>query len=82
MGASGKNPALTLSVLREAFSRIIALGRLTLEAVARELNETLRRKEEARIYHWYQQTGQFPPRRVRVAPPAVPCTAGETSRPP
>ena len=73
---------MTVSVLREAFSRIIAWRRLTLEAITRELNETLRRKEEARIYHWYQRTGQFPPKRAKEAPPAVQGTAGETSRPP
>ncbi len=60
----------------------MALQRLTLESISRELNETLRRKEEARIYHWYQRTGQFPPRRARLAPLAEQGTAGETSRPP
>jgi hypothetical protein len=69
-------------VLREAFSRIITLGRLTLEAITKELNETLRRKEEARIYHWHQRTGQYPPRRVRADSPTVQGPAGETSRPP
>jgi hypothetical protein len=73
---------LTLSVLREAFSRIIALQRLTLEAITKELKETLRRKEEARIYHWHQRTGQFPPRRARVTPPTAQATVGETGRPP
>ena len=82
MGGVGKNPALTVSVLREAFSRIIALQRLTLESITRELNETLRSKEEARIYHWYQRTGRFPPRRVRLAPPTEQGTAAEASRPP
>ena len=64
---------MTLSVLREAFSRLIALQRLTLEAITRELNETLRRKEEARIYHWYQRTGRLPPRRARLVSSAAPC---------
>jgi hypothetical protein len=73
---------LTVSVLREAFSRLMAMQRLTLEAITRELNETLRRKEEARIYHWHQRTGQFPPRRVRLAPFAEQDAADATSRPP
>jgi hypothetical protein len=78
----GKNPALTVSVLRETFSRIIELGRLTLGTITRELNETLRRKEEARIYHWHQRTGQYPPRRAGAASPTVEGAAGETSHPP
>jgi hypothetical protein len=31
--------------------------------VAAEVNRVLRRKEEARIYHWYHKTKTFPPRR-------------------
>jgi len=58
------------------------LQRLTRDAIIKELNETLRRKEAARIYHWHQRTGQFPPRRDQAIPPAVPGTAGETSQPP
>jgi hypothetical protein len=55
---------------------------LTLEALTRELNAVLRRKEEARIYHWQRQTGEYPPRRNRPAPPAVLGTAGDPGRPP
>jgi hypothetical protein len=62
----GKNPALTISVLREAFSRIITLRHLTLQGIVRELNETLRRKEESRIYHWHTRTGHYPPRCTAV----------------
>jgi SRSO17 transposase len=58
-----KTPALTVSILREAFSRILALGRLTLAGIVRELNETLKRKEEARIYHYRANSGHYPPRR-------------------
>ena len=46
----------------------MALRELTLPGVLRELNATLRRKEEARIYHWFQRTGHYPPRR-RPNPP-------------
>src|SRR5262249_60168871 len=41
-------PALSVSVLREVFSRVLALRRLSLATIVRELNETLRRTEEAR----------------------------------
>jgi hypothetical protein len=49
--------------VREAISRATALRELTLAGVLRELNETLRRKEEARIYHWFHRTGRYPPGR-------------------
>jgi len=55
-------------VLREALGRVIALYRLTVGGVLHELNETLRRKEEARIYHWFKRTGEYPPRRGRGPP--------------
>ena len=64
-------PALTVSVLREVFSRVIALGRLTLATIVRELNETLRRTEEARIYHWIDNTGKYPPRRTEPGEPTA-----------
>lgn len=57
-------PALSVSVLREVFSRVFALRRLSLASIVRELNETLRRTEEARIYHWVHNTGKYPPRRT------------------
>ena len=50
-------------MLREACSRIIELAQLTLAGIVRELNATLRRKEEARIYHWQQTAGAYPPSR-------------------
>jgi SRSO17 transposase len=76
-------PALTVSVLREVFSRVLALGRLTLPGIVRELNETLRRTEEARIYHWVANTGKFPPRRTVPSEPLVTVAEGGTScRPP
>jgi SRSO17 transposase len=57
-------PALTVSVLREVFSRVLALRRATLEDIVREMNEVLRRTEEARIYHWMANVGKYPPRRT------------------
>jgi SRSO17 transposase len=76
-------PALTVSVLREVFSRVLALGRLTLAEIVREMNEVLRRTEEARIYHWVKNTGDYPPRRTIVSEPSVTVTeAAEPCGPP
>jgi hypothetical protein len=47
---------------------------LTLEGIVRELNETLRRKEEARIYHYVANTGHYPPQRQTAA--GSPASAG------
>jgi predicted ATP-dependent serine protease len=49
--------------LREVLSRIITLGEVTLAGIVREVNAALKRKEEARIYHWHRRTGHYPPRR-------------------
>jgi hypothetical protein len=35
----------------------------TPKEIAEKVTEVLRRNEEARIYHWYQQAKRFPPRR-------------------
>jgi SRSO17 transposase len=64
-------PALTVSLVREVFSRVLALWQLSLEEIVRELNATLRRKEEARIYHWFENTGKYPPRRTEPSVPRV-----------
>ena len=58
-----------MSVLREVFSRVLALGRLTLGEIVREMNEVLRRTEEARIYHGMANTGEYPPRRTVLGDP-------------
>jgi len=78
-----RTPALTVSVLREVFSRVLALERLTLGTIVRELNATLRRTEEARIYHWIENTGKYPPRRMEPSDPKVVIAeAGTASGPP
>src|SRR5262249_38297383 len=64
-------PALSGGVLREVFSRVSALGRLSLATIVRELNETLRRTEEARIYHWVHNSGKSPPRRSVPSEPTA-----------
>jgi len=75
-------PALSVSVLREVFSRVMALGRLTLEGIVREMNEVLQRTEEARIYHWVANTGKYPPRRtVAIAPSEPLVTVNEDGEP-
>jgi len=62
-----KTPALTPSVLREVMSRLLVLRMLTLEGMTREVNATLRRKEEARIYSYHHETGRYPPRRTETS---------------
>lgn len=71
-----------MSVLREAISRVLAMRHLNWSAVLAELNAVLRRTEEARIHHWYKQTGTYPPRRsVAVAEnePAAPVESASSS---
>ena len=70
-----------MSVLREAFSRLFALEHLTLDRIVEELNQSLRRKEMARIYHWHQQTGQYPPRRDAGGEPRGQAPAGALASP-
>lgn len=56
-------------------SRIINLRVLTLVGIVKEMNATLQRKEQARIYHYYGATGRYPPRRDGAA------QAGERAEP-
>lgn len=56
-----------MSIVREVFSRLLTLHQLTLASILREVNATLRRKEEARIYAWMASTGRYPPRREQEA---------------
>ena len=69
---------MTVSVLRELFSRLLMVQVVTVERIARERNETLRRKETARIYAWHQKTNTYPPRRQG----AQETSAGGTQAPP
>jgi SRSO17 transposase len=66
-----KTPALTPSVLREVLSRLLVLRLLTRAGIRREVNATLRRKEEARIYSYFKKTGHYPPRRTPTSGPAA-----------
>ena len=60
---------MTVSVLRELFSRLRTVQVVTVERIARERNETLRRKETARISAWHQKTNTYPPRRQGAEEP-------------
>jgi hypothetical protein len=49
--------------MREVFARLLRPDPPSAARIAQEVSRVLRRNEEARIYHWYAKTGQFPPRR-------------------
>jgi hypothetical protein len=51
--------------LRLIFARQLFRPAEDLETIVAEVNAVLRRTEEARIYHWRQTTGRFPPPRGR-----------------
>jgi hypothetical protein len=38
------------------------------QEIARKVTEVLQRTEEARIYHWYENTGTIPPPRPHPGP--------------
>ena len=49
--------------MREVFTRLLRPNPPGARQIAAEVSRVLRRNEEARIYHWFARTGQFPPRR-------------------
>jgi hypothetical protein len=49
--------------MREVFARLLQPKPPSAIRIAEEVSRVLRRHEEARIYHWYAATGDFPPRR-------------------
>ena len=59
----GGKDLLTVSQLREVFTRLLRTPRPTARQIAEEISRVLRRNEEARIYHWYASTGSYPPPR-------------------
>ena len=61
----GKTPAVTVSQVREIFTRLLRLPAPSPERIAAVVTRVLWRKEAARIYKWYKATGTFPPRRSR-----------------
>ena len=54
---------MTVAQMREVFSRLLRQPAPGPNQIAEEINRVLQRNEEARIYHWYHQTKEFPPRR-------------------
>jgi hypothetical protein len=60
--AGEKTPALTVPQVRVIFTRLLRYSASSPRQIAREITAVLRRNQEARIYHWYARTGQFPPR--------------------
>ena len=54
---------MTVPQMREVFARLLRPDPPSAARIAQEVSRVLRRNEEARIYHWYAKTGQFPPRR-------------------
>jgi hypothetical protein len=54
---------VTVSQVREIFTRLLRSPAPSPERIAEEITRVLRRKEEARIYHWHATTETFPPRR-------------------
>jgi hypothetical protein len=61
-----KTPAVTVPQVRSVFSELLREPAAGPDRIAEVVNQVLRRKEEARIYHWYAATGEFPPRRPRM----------------
>jgi len=45
------------------FGRLLFRPPTGLAAILEEVNAVLQRNEEARIYHWVNQHGEFPPSR-------------------
>jgi len=49
--------------MREVFARLLQPNPPSPRQIAEAVSRVLRRNEAARIYHWYANTGKFPPRR-------------------
>ena len=56
---------MTVPQTRHILARLLDDRVPSPEEVAAVVSRVLRRNEEARIYHWYKATGEFPPRRSR-----------------
>ncbi len=54
--------------VRQVFSELLREPSPGAARIAEVVSQVLRRNEEARIYRWYETTGQFPPRRPRPGP--------------
>jgi hypothetical protein len=56
-----KTPALTVQQVRQIFSRLLHDRSSTAAEIALEITRVLHRNVEARIYHWHQAIGRYPP---------------------
>ena len=56
---------MTVSQVREVFTRLLRSPAPSPERIAEIVSRVLWRKEAARIYKWHKATGGFPPRRLR-----------------
>ena len=56
-GSGGKTPAVTVSQVREIFTRLLRSPAPSPERIAAEVTRVLRRKEAARIYKWQGHRG-------------------------
>ena len=63
-----KNPGLTVSLLRQIFTKLLQRPRPSARDIAATVSKVLRRTEESRIYHWLQKTRKFPPPRPKPGP--------------
>jgi hypothetical protein len=63
-GRGGKTPAVTVGQMRAIFTELLRKHPPTAREIAEAVSRVLRRNEEARIYHWYSKTKEFPPRRI------------------
>ena len=59
---------MTVPQVRAVFTELLRRPAPSVEEIAEVVSEVLRRNEEARIYHWFAATGDFPPRRPRPGP--------------
>jgi hypothetical protein len=60
---------MTVSQVRQIFTELLHKRPATPQEIAQKVSQVLRRNEEARIYHWYKQTGKVPPQKPRPGPP-------------
>jgi hypothetical protein len=56
---------VTVAQVRSIFTELLRTPAPSEQEIVAVINATLRRTEEARIYHWYAATEGFPPRRPK-----------------
>ncbi len=53
-----------MSLVRQLLTELLRRRVQTMAAIARRVSQKLRRTEEARIHHWYEETGEIPSPRL------------------